>query len=125
MSETYPVHYLPSSMVQQSPAPAPAATDCSALIGYATLGAVVGASAAGGANILRVQREELTATEALADTGKAALAGAAATAVAGAAAGLVAKEGVTRLAVLLAAGTAVMYGIQRRWGAEALVEDQP
>jgi hypothetical protein len=112
-------------MMQQSPPVAPAGIDCSALVGYATLGAVVGASAAGGANILRVQREELTATEALADTGKAALAGAAATAVAGAAAGVVAKEGVTRLAVLLAASTVVMYGIQRRWGADALPEDQP
>lgn len=91
---------------------------CSTLISLATLGAVVGASAAAGANISRVQRAEITAVEALRDTGKAALAGAAATAVAGAAANAVATEGATRLAVLFAAGTAVMYGIQRRWGVE-------
>jgi hypothetical protein len=86
---------------------------CATLLQMAAMGAVVGASAAAGANILRVQRDEIGAGEAIADTGRAAAAAAAATAVAGAAASAVASQGLGRLAVLLATGTAVMYGLQR------------
>lgn len=86
---------------------------CSALGQLAMLGAVIGGSAAAGANIRRLQRQEIDALGALADTGRAALATAAASAVAGAAAGAVQRQGLLRLGVLFASGTAVMYGIQR------------
>ncbi len=86
---------------------------CGALAQLALLGAVIGGSAAAGANIRRLQREEIDAAGALADTGRAALATAAASAVAGAAASAVRQQGLVRLGVLFASGTAVMYGIQR------------
>jgi hypothetical protein len=86
---------------------------CGALAQLALLGAVIGGSAAAGANIRRLQRDEIDAAGALADTGRAALATAAASAVAGAAASAVRQQGLVRLGVLFASGTAVMYGIQR------------
>ncbi len=89
------------------------ADGCSALAQLALLGAVIGGSAAAGANIRRLQRQEADTAGALADTGRAALATAAATAVAGAAASAVRQQGLLRLGVLFASGTAVMYGIQR------------
>lgn len=96
------------------PASGPAPADgCSALAQLALLGAVIGGSAAAGANIRRLQRQEVDTAGALADTGRAALASAAASAVAGAAASAVRQQGLLRLGVLFASGTAVMYGIQR------------
>jgi len=96
------------------PAMTLASTDgCSAIAQLALLGAVIGGSAAAGANIRRLQREEVDTADALADTARAALATAAASAVAGAAAGAVRQQGLPRLGVLFASGTAVMYGIQR------------
>ncbi|MFP4280785.1 MAG: hypothetical protein ACLFQI_12410 [Halochromatium sp.] len=86
---------------------------CSALGQLAIMGAVIGGSAAAGANIRRLQRQEIDAVGALADTGRAALATAAASAVAGAAASAVQRQGLVRLGVLFATGSAVMYGIQR------------
>lgn len=86
---------------------------CSALGQLAMMGAVIGGSAAAGANIRRLQRQEIDAVGALADTGRAALATAAASAVAGAAASAVQRQGLVRLGVLFASSTAVMYGIQR------------
>lgn len=115
MSTDYPNEYGYPEPMQQTAVQGTGI--CTTLVSLATIGAVVGASAAAGGNIVRVQREELTARAALADTGKAAVAGAAATAVAGLAASAVANEGLARIAVLFATGTAVMYGIQRRWGA--------
>ncbi|MBK1617520.1 hypothetical protein CKO42_03440 [Lamprobacter modestohalophilus] len=86
---------------------------CSAIAQLALLGAVIGGSAAAGANIRRLQRAEVDTVDALADTARAALATAAASAVAGAAASAVRQQGLLRLGVLFASGTAVMYGIQR------------
>lgn len=91
---------------------------CAGLAQLAAIGAVVGASAAAGASLRRLQRGEITAGEAFADTGRAALASGAASAAAGAAASAVAGQGLVRLGVLFAAGTAVMYGIQRSLEAE-------
>lgn len=111
-----PVSYYPASPVGDGNSPATAAVSadsCSALAQLALLGAVIGGSAAAGANIRRLQREEVDAAGALADTGRAALATAAASAVAGAAASAVRQQGLVRLGVLFASGTAVMYGIQR------------
>jgi hypothetical protein len=85
---------------------------CASLMQLAVIGAVVGGSAAAGANLRRLQNDTLTLGEALADVGRAAAVGGAATAVAGAVAGAVASQGAVRLAVLFAAGTAVMYGLQ-------------
>jgi hypothetical protein len=88
---------------------------CSGLVQLAAVGAVVGGSAAAGANLHRLRNDTMTLDEALADVGRAAAMGGAATAVAGAAASAVASQGVVRLAVLFAVGTAVMYGLQRRF----------
>jgi hypothetical protein len=120
MSDDYPMRYASAPPLYQGVAPHMAgdASLCSTLVSLATIGAVVGASAAGGANLLRVQREEITSTAALRETGRAALAGAAATAIAGAAASAIASQGLTRMAVLFATGTAVMYGLQRHWASE-------
>jgi hypothetical protein len=97
-----------------APAQAPASADgCAAIAQLALVGAVIGGSAAAGANIRRLQRQEVAVAGALADTGRAALATAAASAVAGAAASAVGQQGLLRLGVLFASGTAVMYGIQR------------
>ncbi|WP_242477181.1 magnetosome protein MamC [Halochromatium glycolicum] len=94
--------------------PAPQAADgCASLAQLALLGAVIGGSAAAGANLRRLQRQEVETLGAFADTGRAALATATATAVAGAAASAVSGQGLVRLGVLFASGTAVMYGIQR------------
>ena len=112
MSEHYPISYY-----QPPASPTRTTSDgtCRALLQLATLGAAVGASAAAGANIRRVQRDEVTTGEALVDTGRAAVTAAAASAIAGAAAAAVSNEGLTRLGILFAAGTAVSYAIQRRW----------
>jgi hypothetical protein len=91
----------------------PSGDTCAMLIQLATIGAVVGGSAAAGTSIRRVQRDEMTMQNALADIGRAAAVSGAATAIAGAVAHSVAGQGLTRLAVLFAAGTAVMYGLQR------------
>lgn len=86
---------------------------CANIVGFAALGAVIGGAAAAGAGLRLLEREALTAGEALADVGRAAAMGATASAAAGAVATAVAGQGLTRLAVLFAAGTAVMYGLQR------------
>ncbi|WP_462322489.1 hypothetical protein [Halochromatium sp.] len=109
-----PLAPYPAMPHPSAPASGSAASDgCSALAQLALLGAVIGGSAAAGANIRRLQRQEVDAAGALADTGRAALATAAASAVAGAAASAVRQQGLLRLGVLFASGTAVMYGIQR------------
>lgn len=113
----YPVVFYPAA-APAVPVPRAADSACSTLIQLAAIGAVIGASAAAGANIRRVQRAEVDAGMALADTARAAAASAAATAVAGAVASAVAGQGLLRLGVLFAAGTAVMYGLQRRLEAE-------
>ncbi len=116
MSEhQYPGAYYPST---GSRLPATPNDTCRSLLQLATIGAVVGASAAAGANIRRMQRDEITGVEALVDTGRAAVTAAAASAIAGATATAVSNEGLARLGILLAAGTAVSYAIQRRWAEE-------
>lgn len=111
MYEHYPVAYHP--LPQSHDRHHHAQSNCPALLQLATIGAVVGASTAAGSNIRRVQRAQITASQAFADTGRAAVSAAVATAVAGAVATAVSNEGLTRLGVLFAAGTAAMYGIQR------------
>ncbi|NBC47553.1 MAG: hypothetical protein GVY22_06105 [Gammaproteobacteria bacterium] len=106
------VPYAPALPTVPQPAP-PAADGCASLAQLALLGAVIGGSAAAGANIRRLQRQEVDTLGAFADTGRAALATATASAVAGAAASAVSGQGLVRLGVLFASGTAVMYGIQR------------
>jgi len=111
----YPIADYP---LPGSPTQATSGTTCTAVLQLATIGALVGTSAATGANIRRVQRDEITAMAALVDTGRAAVTAAAATAIAGAATTAVSNEGLTRLGILFAAGTAVSYAIQRRWAKE-------
>ncbi|KAA6187043.1 hypothetical protein F2Q65_03945 [Thiohalocapsa marina] len=107
-NDDYPMQ-TQSSMLQR-----PSGSDtCSTLLQMATIGAVVGGTAAAGTNIRRLQNDEIQLNAALVDIGRAAATSAAATAIAGAAANAVAGQGLTRLAVLFAAGTATMYGLQR------------
>jgi hypothetical protein len=100
-------------MVPRTPAQAPVSDTCANLAAFAALGAVLGGAAAAGAGLRLVEQDQLTAREAVADVGRAAATGAIASATAGAVATAVAGQGLTRLAVLFAAGTAVMYGLQR------------
>lgn len=116
MSEHFPTMYYQPP--ENRTWPTSNNTTCNTVIQLAALGAVVGASAAAGANIRRLQRAETTAGEALIYTGRAAVTAAAASAIAGAAAAAISNEGLTRLGVLFVAGTAVSYAIQRRWAEE-------
>jgi hypothetical protein len=121
MNEFYPLAY-PGAPVHHDGTPVD--STCADLLQLSIIGAVVGGSAAAGANIRRLQRDEVSIGQALVETGRTAVASAAATAIAGAAATAITAEGLTRLAILFAAGTAVMYGIQRglekeRWLEEA------
>jgi hypothetical protein len=111
MSEHYPVSYTPVYL-REPERPESSDATCSALLRLATLGAVVGGSAAAAANIRRVQQDEIDAGQALLDTGRTAVTSAAATAVAGAVATAVGNEGLARLGLLFATGTAVMYALQ-------------
>lgn len=86
---------------------------CGGLVRLAALGAVVGGAVAAAASLARIQREEITANQAVAETARTMVASAAATVVAGAAASVVAEQGLVRLGVLFATGTAVLYGIDR------------
>ncbi|GAB6039608.1 hypothetical protein [Endothiovibrio diazotrophicus] len=87
---------------------------CSTLVRLATLGAVVGGAAAAASNLRALRAERVEAGQAVIDTARTALATAVASAVGGAAAGVVAEQGVVRLGMMFAAGTAVMYGLGRR-----------
>ena len=111
MSEHYPVVYYREPVYHDG---VPVQNTCADLLQLTVIGAVVGGSAAAGANLRRVQRDEISPGQALVDTGRTTTTTAAATAIAGAAATAITAEGLTRLGVLFAAGTAVMYGIQRR-----------
>ncbi|WP_296704083.1 hypothetical protein [Thiocapsa sp. UBA6158] len=87
--------------------------DCATLVRLATLGAVVGGSVAAASNLQRVESGDLTATAAVAETGKTAITAAVATAIGGAAASSVAEQGLMRLGIMFAAGTLALYGLQR------------
>ena len=110
MSQFYPItHYsVPTGHDQML-----SENTCAGLMRLATLGAVVGGSVAAATNIRRVQRDEIDTDQAFLDTGRTAVASAAATALAGAAATAITNEGLPRLGILFAVGTAAMYGIQR------------
>jgi hypothetical protein len=86
---------------------------CSTLVRLATVGAVVGGSAAAAANLARMQHQEINVNQMLASTAKTTVSSALATAVAGAVAGAVAEQGLVRLGVMFATGAAVLYGIER------------
>ncbi|MFB1488467.1 MULTISPECIES: hypothetical protein [unclassified Thiocapsa] len=88
-------------------------SDCATLVKLATLGAVVGGSVAAATNLQRVQSGDLTATHAVAETGKTAITAAVATAIGGAAATSIAEQGLIRLGIMFAAGTLALYGLQR------------
>jgi hypothetical protein len=98
-------------------------SDCATLVKLATLGAVVGGSVAAAANLQRVQLGDLTATNAMAETGKTAITAAVATAVGGAAASSIAEQGLMRLGIMFAAGTLALYGLQR-WSQARMDSDE-
>ena len=114
MTDYYPVIY----------AQPPVDNTCSNLIRLATVGAVVGGSAAAGSNIRRVRNDEIEPAEALFNTGRTALAGAVAAAVAGAAASAVEEQGLLRLGLMFTAGAAAMYGLESSWAKRRAKEDE-
>lgn len=93
-------------------------TGCSTLLRLALLGGLIGGSAAAAANLRRAQDGDLSTGPALAATARSAAIGAAATAAAGAVAGAVADQGLLRLGLMFAVGTAVVYGLDQ-WGRDA------
>ena len=84
---------------------------CSNLLRLATVGAVIGASAAAAGNYRQVKRDQMEVGQAILETGKTAAATGLATALAGAVAGAVSDQGLLRLGVLFATGAVTMYGI--------------
>lgn len=125
MSNTILVHDAPAYPVTwQAAVPAPRAADtaCSSLLRLATMGAVIAGSAAAAANLRRVSAGEALPASAVTDTARSAAIGAAATAAAGAVAGVVADQGLLRLGLMFAVGTAVVYGLEQ-WSREAGRDD--
>ncbi|TCT24045.1 magnetosome protein MamC [Thiobaca trueperi] len=113
MSSDNPV-YAPSPvgvphMVQPQSGP-----DCATLMRLATMGAIVGGSAAAARQIRHFQAGHQTPGAALAETGKAAVTAGLATAAAGAIANSFADQGLARLGLMFLVGTAVVYGIHSR-----------
>ncbi|WP_200279249.1 hypothetical protein [Rhabdochromatium marinum] len=84
----------------------------------ALMGAVIGATGAAGQQLRAMQLGRTNARQMVRETARTALISGAASAVAGAAAHTVSRNGLTRLAVLLAAGTAVMYAAHSRTNPE-------
>ena len=90
-------------------------TACSTLVRLAAVGGLIAGSAAAAANLRRTRSGELEAGPAIVATARSAAIGATATAVAGAVAGAVAEQGLLRLGLMFAVGTAVIYGLDQ-WG---------
>jgi hypothetical protein len=90
----------------------------------AIMGAVIGASGAAGQELRALQLGQRSTREAVRETLRVAAISGAASAVAGAAAHAVASTGLTRLAVLLAAGTAVVYAANSRTAAATTTSPQ-
>lgn len=114
----YPVGYYPSGHGSADPdgtfRPVQSIDSrCTSLARLAALGAVVGGAVAAAANVGRLQRGEIDLNEVVAHTAKTAVSSAVATAIGGAVAGVVAEQGLVRLGVMLATGTAVLYGVER------------
>jgi len=112
MSNSYPYPMNYPAVVPSAPYGA-ADNRCSTLVRLATVGAVVGGSAAAASNLAQMQRGTITVNQALANTSKTAVSSALATTIAGAVAGAVAEQGFARLGVMFATGAAVLYGIER------------
>lgn len=87
---------------------------CAELTQMAVMGAIIGATGAAGQQLRALQLGERNARQAVRETARVAALSGMATVVAGAAAQAVSSNGMTRLAVLLATGTAVMYAAQGR-----------
>lgn len=117
MSDPMHSHYAPAGdpVTWYPAASVPRASDtaCSSLLRFATMGAVIGGSAAAAANLRRVSDGETLPASALAATARSAVIGAAATAAAGAVAGVIADQGLLRLGLMFAVGTAVVYGLDQ------------
>ncbi|NEV62500.1 magnetosome protein MamC [Thiorhodococcus minor] len=118
MSSPYPAEGALTPYSPGYPAQSVGGLDCAALMRMATMGAIVGGSAAAAQRIRRAQAGAQTPTAALAQTGKAAVTAGLATAAAGAVASSVAEQGATRLGLMFLIGTAVVYGLQSRLGSE-------
>jgi len=87
---------------------------CADLTQMALMGAVIGAAGAAGRHLQAMQLGHANVRQTVRETARAAIITGAASAVAGAAAHAVSRNGLTRLAVLLTAGTAVVYASHSR-----------
>lgn len=90
-------------------------TTCSTSIRLGLLGGLIAGSAAAATNLRRARDGEVQTGPALAATARSAAIGAAATATAGAVAGALTEQGLMRLGIMFAVGTAVVYGFNQ-WG---------
>lgn len=114
MSTTYDVQHYRAEPVPVYPPQLNAGPDCATLMRMATMGAIVGGSAAAAQQLRGFQSGTQTPNGALAETGKAAVTAGIATAAAGAIASSFAEQGLARLGLMFLVGTAVVYGIQSR-----------
>ncbi len=87
---------------------------CAELTQMALMGAVLGATGAAGQQLRAMQLGLSNPGQAVRETTRVAAISGAASAIAGAAAHAVSSSGLTRLVVLLAAGTAVVYAAHSR-----------
>ncbi len=97
-------------------------TACSSLVRMAALGGLIAGSAAAAANLRRAGAGELEAGPAIVATARSAAIRAVATAAAGAVAGALAEQGLVRLGLMFAVGTAVVYGLDQ-WASGAQETD--
>lgn len=101
------------SLLPNSGQPAPRDL-CAELTQMAVMGAMIGATGAAGQQLRAMQLGHCTPRQVVRETTRVAAISGAASAIGGAAAYAVSSNGLTRLAVLLAAGTAVVYAAHSR-----------
>lgn len=109
----YPPTYLPIQSLDARPHPETIDTACSALVRLGLLGGLVAGSAAAATNLRHFRDGEVQSGSALVSTARSAAIGAAATATAGAVAGALAEQGLVRLGLMFAVGTAVVYAFDQ------------
>lgn len=123
MSEhSYPIYPAIWTPTQAAPTSYTPDRTCANLLRTALMGGLIGGSAAAATNLRQVRVGTLASGPAFAATARAAAIGAVATAAAGAVAGAVAEQGLLRLGLMFAVGTAVVYGLEQ-WGDDALGDD--
>lgn len=118
MSQVEALRRAPAPASALYPAPRAGGADCPTLMRAATLGAMVGGSAAAARQLRRFQSGSQTPRGALTETGKAAFTAGLATVAATAVASTMVEQGLGRLGLMFLVGTAVVYGLQGRGASE-------